>query len=695
MAKSNTSLRVAELDFFSIKSNLKDYLRGQDRFSDFDFDGAGLDAILELLAYNTHYMGIYLNMVSQEMFLDTAQNRDSILSHAKLTNYVPTSKLASTAVVNVYVTPSQSESQNTQAITLQKYTKLLADNDDGEAYSFIVMQSKSATKSNGRFVFANVVIQQGEVITNQFVHNDTSNPQRVYNIPTANVDTTTIQVIVQESTTNTTHDVYTQAEDVTEITANSTVFFVEESPESNGTFSIYLGDGYLGKKPRDGNILIVTYLDTLGKQANKSKRFTCLEPIDGFSDNISIATVGASAGGASKESIETIRFRAPLFYTVQNRCVTKNDYEALLLKDYPNIEAISVWGGEDNDPVVYGRVYISLKPKEGFWITTEEKERIKTEVIAGRSVVAITPEIVDPEYLYLIFQVNVNYDPLLTNFDADQLKSLIRETILDYRDTELNNFRGSFRPSLLARQIDFIDPSIKNCEINFYLQKRFEPLLGTKKTYNLQFRSPLKNGGVFDKMYSYPTFSMYDSSRTLREVKIEEITETLTGVSAIKVTNAGAGYDSVPLVTILGDGVGATAEAHLTNGKVDYVTLLTEGTGYTKATAAFSGGGDGLGASAVVSLDANRATLQAFYVRPTGEKVIVDSNVGKIYYNIGKITLTNFQPIEITENDQYDDTWITLNVRPANTVIQAARNQIITIDENDSSSIQITMVEEE
>jgi hypothetical protein len=692
MAISNSAVRITELDPLSIRENLKVGLKSG-YFSDYDFEGSGLSALLDVLAYNTHYGAVYLNAVGNEMWLDTAQLRDSIISRAKLVNYIPTSKIAPTAIVNIKVTPGQLENQNTQTITLHKYNRFVADNDLGQVFGFVCMNTQTEVKTaNGTFEFSNVFLQQGETITNQFLYS-TNNTKRRFNIPTANVDIQTLVVRVQESITNSYSELYIRASDITQINANSKVFFVEEATEANGVYSIILGDGYLGKKPKDGNIIIATYLDTLGPDANKAVRFTALDDIDNFIANVSITTVSPSAGGSNKESIDNIKFRAPLYYTTQNRAVTKKDYESILLKDYPNIDAISVWGGEENSPPVYGKTFISMKPKDGYYITAPEKDRIVNEIIKSRSILTVTPEIVDPEFLFILINLKVTYNPLLTNFDADDLKSLIRQTVLDYRDNELTKFGATFRTSQFLRAIDNVDPSIKSSSVNFYLQKRLEPVLGESKNYTLSYNEPLKNSGIFDKMYTYPEFGVTDFMDEERNVKIEEITDTITGITSIKVVSGGVGYKSIPRVSIIGDGVGATAVAKVVNQKVSSIEITNPGTAYTKATVVISGG-SGTGATATALLQANQADLQTYYYKPTGEKIIVNKAAGKLSYDTGELTLLNFLPISIVPNANYLDSVITFNVRPLSDTISAAKNQILAIDEGDSRAIQITMIRE-
>ena len=697
MATANSSLRVTELDFDTIVENLKTFYRNQRnvRISSFDFEGAGITQLLNILAYNTHYMGVYLNIGMNEMFPDTAQLRNSVLSHSKFWNYVPTSQLGSTALVDILVTPTVSEDQTKTTATLFKWTPFISDNDNGVAYNFVSMNTVTSTKSsNGTFLFANVFLKQGDFVQNQYLFDSDSNPKRKFNIPSANVDISTFSMLVQASTSNTVYEIYTRADDITELNGNSAVYFIEESPESNGVFSFQFGDNYIGKKPNEGAVILTSYLNSVGDAANKSKRFTLTGSISGFSGNVQISSANGSSGGAPKEDIETIKFRGPKWYTAQNRAVTDSDYEILLPKDYPNIDAISVWGGEDADPPVYGKVYISIKPRDGYYITTQEKQRISDGITANRSIVGGSqPVIVDPEYLFLILNLQVRYNPNLTTLTEDDLKALIRERIIDYRDTDLMKFNSIFRMSKFLNDIDNVDSAILSSSLDYYIQKRFEPELEVSRNYTINFNTRLKNGSTFDKMYSFPSFQVYDNTSQLKTVYIEEVVESLTSISNAKITNPGSDYSSTPTITILGDGTGANAKAVIVNGRVQSIKILKGGTGYTKASMTIDGGG-GTGARAIPILRTNLATLQTFYYKNTGEKVIINPFAGSINYVTGQLKLTNFKPISLTENTNYLDTILTLNIKPSVDSVKSVRNMILTLDETDSSSIQITMIPE-
>jgi hypothetical protein len=320
---ANTTLTVTDLDFDSIKNNLKTFLRSQSQFQDFDFEGSGMSVLLDLLAYNTHYNAFYLNMIANEMFLDTSKLRQSTVSHAKLINYVPESSHGAEAKLNIRVTPSTSEDQNTSSLTLDKYTRLFGGALDGVNYPFVVLDSYTVNKDGNSFLFSNVTIKQGEVVTRQFLM-DPTNTKRRFEIPSENIDLNTVIVTVQESAASTNTSVYNIAEDLTEITRDSKVYFIEENEDGN--YRIYFGDDVIGKKPTNGNIINVTYIDTLGSIGNKISSFSMANTIGGlYNDNVSVSSTSSSYSGSEKETIEQVKYRAPYFYSAQNRAITTYD----------------------------------------------------------------------------------------------------------------------------------------------------------------------------------------------------------------------------------------------------------------------------------------------------------------------------------------------------------------------------------
>lgn len=694
MASANTNLRIAEIDFDQIKTNLKNYLRDQPEFSDFDFDGSGMSVLLDVLAYNTHYMGMYLNFVGNEMFLDTAQLRSSIMSLAKLTNYIPTSRRGAKATVDITVTPGVGEDNTAATLILPKYTRFFSSPIDGISYSFLNTDAHIAYKGNNNvFFFNDIELTQGVEVT-QTYNVTVQNEKRRFLIPSANIDTSTLVVSIQESDVDNTTTLYTYAGDFNNIQANSTVYFLEENSDANGTYTIYFGDDYIGKKPVTNNIVRLTYLDTAGPDSNKSQVFTAVDGVGAYSANVDVETVFVAAGGSEKETTEEVRYRAPIYYTTQNRAITKDDYAALIQKDYPYIESVSVWGGDENDPPVYGKVFISLKPRENYELSLIEKERIVDEIIRTRSVMTVTPEIIDPDYTYLKINAKVNYNPNLTSKSEAQLQDAVRNAILAYRNTDLKKFDSTFRKSKLQRLIDTCDTSVISSSLDIYVQKQFIPTIGGIQNYSFNFNMPLSKGDFTSKFFVYPTFNVLDLEETERTAYAEEVPLSYTGIDSVSITNAGSGYTTTPTVTITGDGTGATATARITNGKLASITVTNRGSEYTTATATITGGG-GFGATAKVNLQFNNGTIRTFYGKSNGEKVIIRSDIGSIDYNTGVIKLNSFEPLALTANPFYSPNILTVNIPPREDVIYPVRNRILDIDAEDASSITITMIPEE
>lgn len=689
MAAAN--LKITELDFDGIKENIKQYLQSQAEFQDYDFEGSGMSVLLDILAYNTHYMGMYVNMVGNEMFLDSAQLRSSIMSFAKLTNYVPTSKKSSVARVNIVVTPGNGEDNTASSLVLPKYTRFVSNPVNGLAYNFVNLDAQYAAKSNGKFAFNDVYLYQGDVVTQNYAVTS-SNDRRRFTIPSANIDTSTLVVTIQNSNIDNTTTTYTLAGDTNNIRSNSAVYFIEENADANGTYTVYFGDDHIGKRPVNGNIVKVRYLDTQGQNSNRANKFTAVNGIGVYQANVAITTTSVASSGAEKETIEQIRYRAPIHYTTQNRAVTKDDYSALLLKDYPYIDSITVWGGEENDPPIYGKVFMSLKPRENYELTRLEKERIKNEVIKTRSILTVFPEIIDPDYTYLKINVKVNYNPNLTTLSENQLKDIVRNAILSYRNSDLRTFSSTFRSSKLQRTIDAADASFISSSLDILVSKQFRPTLDEEKNYTFDFNMRLSKGDFSRKLFAYPTFEIEDGDNVVRTAFLEESPLSYTGVDSISIINPGSNHTVTPFVNIYGDGTGATAEAKMINGKVVSVEVINRGIDYSTATAAVSG--NGFGTSLQVNLQFNNGTLRTFYSKPDGEKVILNNAIGTIDYEKGRIALYSFAPLKLSNNPYYPSYIMTVNVPPADDVIYPVRNRILDIDEKDASSISITMIPE-
>lgn len=692
MATSNNSLRVADLDFFSIRNNLKEYLKSQSTFQDYDFEGSGMSVLLDVLAYNTYYNSYYLNMAANESFLDTAQIRNNVLSHAKLINYVPMSKRGAEAKVNVVVTPGPMEDTNINYITLDKWTTFLGLDKEQVNYPFVALNSNTAYKSGGSFTFGNVVIKQGEVVTRQF-EVTSNNTSRRFQIPSANVDTTTLTVTIQESSSNTQTTEYTLAGDFLDLRSNSAVYFIEEDQDTN--YTIYFGDNVIGKRPANGNIVQVTYLDTVGSKANSITKFALSsgQGISGFKNNVKITIVDAAYGGTDKETIEQIRFRAPNYYTAQNRAVTKSDYESLITKEYPNIESVTVWGGEENDPPVYGKVYMSLKTKGYFTLTNLEKEEILNTILKNKSVLTVDPNIIDPEYVFMLIRGRIRYNPNLTTRSQVQVLNQVKESVFNYAQTELYTFKSTFKLSKLQNYIEQSEPSITSSDIDIFLQRRVKMVIGNKTNYIVNFNTPLRKGDYAFKLYTYPTLGVLDVTGVKRDVVFEEVPESFTGIDSITIQSPGINYASGSTLTITGDGTGAEAEAIIVNGRIVKVNVTNAGINYSRAFVTINDE-QGTGAILNVQLKSTLGSLRTYYYKSNGQKVIVDENAGSINYVTGRVEINTLNVFSMPSNDFYDQDVLTVNVVPEQGVIDPLRNRILAIDTNNIQTIQLEMVPE-
>jgi hypothetical protein len=678
-------LRVTELDFDAIKQNLKNFLKQQSEFTDYDFDGAGLSILLDILAYNTHYNAYYLNMVANESFLDTALLRDSVVSHAKTLGYTPYSTRAPVAIVNFTI---DSTTTTPATATLPEGYAFLSNQIDSKAYNFVVLNDTTVTKSNTQFFFENLQIFEGQLITYSFIYDQGSNPKQVFTLPDTNIDTTTIKVVVNPSSSNTATATYTKVTDVLDISSTSEVFFLQE--ERGGNFQIYFGNDVVGKALPDGAIVSVTYLVTAGTEANKANNFVATATVvdslnNGLSDFI-ITPVSAASGGADRESVDNIKFSAAARFSTQNRLVTFKDYETYILNNYPNIDSISVWGGEENEPPIYGKVLISMKPKENYYISEAEKRRIIDEIIKPKAIIAVQAEILDPEFLFILVDVEAQYDARKTTNTEAILKERIRNAIINYSNTFLNKFASKIIDSKLETAIDSVDTNaIIGNEIEIKVQKRFEPELNTPQSYNIKFNVPLHRGTVADR-FSSTEFDIVDSDGIRRSVVFEEVPQSFTGISSVQVTNPGTGYTSTPTVTITGDGIGATAEAVVVNGTIQSISVTNRGIDYTRAIATISGG-FGFGAEASVIIDAAVGSLRTIYYDTNAQRQIVDSSAGTINYNTGEVNIDDINILSVSSTDGL----IRLTIEADEGIIESARNTIITVDETDPVSIVVNL----
>ena len=367
---ASNKLQVSDFDFDYIKTNLKTFLRSQSEFQDYDFEGSGFAVLVDLLAYNTHYLGFNANMLSNEMYLDSADIRKNIVSLAKMLGYTPSSVRAPTASIDVLVGDGTGSS-----ITMTKGTAFTTT-VDGTTYQFINNADVVTTPTNGVYRFSNVTLYEGTLVTFRYTV-DTTDPDQRFIIPSSLADTSTLVVKVQNSSVDTTTNTYTLATGLATVQATSKVYFLQEVED--GKFEVYFGDGIIGASLSNGNIVILEYIVTNVEAANGASSFTASTTIGGFSD-LTITTNSNAQGGTPAQSKESIRFNAPLQYSAQNRAVTTSDYESLVLSLYPNAQSVSAWGGEDDETPVYGTVKIAIKAASGSTLTTATKQSIVTQL---------------------------------------------------------------------------------------------------------------------------------------------------------------------------------------------------------------------------------------------------------------------------------------------------------------------------
>lgn len=684
-------LNVTELDFDSIKNSLRNFLRQQSEFQDYDFEGSGLTVLLDVLAYNTHYNAYYLNMIANESFLDSASLRNSVVSHAKTVGYTPRSTRAARAVVTITV---QTNDSTPGTLNIPRGYVFLSSQLDGVSYRFVTLESYTASKVGTTYTFPNVVIYEGQLVSYSYTNSISTNPKQLFTIPDSNVDTSTLRIDVRQSAANTDTVVYSTSADVLEVQSSSTVYFLQEGNDSQ--YQVYFGDGVLGKNIPDGGVVTMQYLVTNGSASNQSNNFTSTTTIGGF-NNIVINSTLAASGGAARETVDEIKFAAPLNLLSQNRAVTKNDYIRLIQQKYPAFEAVNVWGGEENDPPIFGKVFVAAKPKLGFEISETEKDFVKDSILKPISILTVTPEIVDVDYNYLKISSKAFYEKAKTTLSDSELKANLKTVISNYSQTSLNKFNSYFKYSGLKSAIDNYDRSIISNDVVLFVGKKFRPILGQADSYTLDYGFELERGTTSDNFYSTPDFTVIDEQGVPRQCFFEEIPSSFSGIESITVTNTGYGYTSTPSVTIVGDGSGATAVANIVNGKLASITVTRPGIGYTSAAVQIQGGGGLLAAGSAI-LEGRFGQIRISYfktdeISSQSTKVTINQNqnggvTGSIDYVLGKIFINNFYPIAV--NNNFGD--IMINMRPKVSVIQSKLNKMLVLDETDPTSIVVNTV---
>ena len=475
-------LSVTSLDFDDIKNNMKTFLRQQDQFTDYDFEGSTISTLLDVLAYNTHYNAVYANVLANEMFLDSADIRNSIVSHAKHVGYTPRSATSPIAKLNVVV--SDLEGSSATAARGTTFTTTV----DGTSYNYIVKDDTTISPVSGVYTFSELPVYEGTLVNNKYTVDVTNADQR-FLIKNKFADTTTLNVTVQNSSSDTTTVTYTKSTDLADVTSTSTVYYLEGVEDEQ--YEVIFGDGILGKALSTGNIVTLSYIVTSGTGSNGATSFSLSGNIAG-SSSATITTASNSSGGAEPETPDSIRFNAPRQYASQNRAVTTKDYEARVKTIFPNAKSVQVWGGEDNSTPVYGRVYISINPKSGVTVTESNKSDIITQ-LKDFNVASITPVIEDPETTFIQLNVVVKYDQKATTKAPDTIKSLVQNTITTYNENNLQQFDQMFRHSKFIETINKVDTAILSNITTVKLHKSFTATTTGTTTYTISFNNAFYN----------------------------------------------------------------------------------------------------------------------------------------------------------------------------------------------------------
>ncbi len=484
-------LRVTELDFDNVKTNLKTFLKSQQSFKDYDFEGAGMNILLDTLAYNTHYLAMNANMLANEMYLDSASLRSSVVSHAKSLGYEVTSARAPVATVDVkLITPETTK-------TLSAGT-VFSTSLDGSSYQYVNISDISGSNVGGEIIFPSVKLYEGTYITERYTVDNSDVDQR-FVLQDVRADASTLTVKVQTSSTDTTTTTFTKATDITQLASTSDVYFLQET--DSGLFEIYFGDGLVSKALSDGNIVILQYIVTNKSISNGSNTFSPPASIDGVT-NVTVTTTASSSGGAEPESIRSIKLNAPLDYASQGRCVTPNDYKVYVKKLFANTQAVSVWGGEDGSfdtstgvsaNPEYGKVFISIKTTTGQDLTSTQKSNL-VSALSPFKVASITPVIVDPDTTTLILNTTFNFDSTATTKSKEELETLVRSTITNYNNSSLKQFNSSFRHSRMTGLIDNTDSSILSNTTVVSMAKLIRPVSPSENaSYTINYSNKIYN----------------------------------------------------------------------------------------------------------------------------------------------------------------------------------------------------------
>ena len=499
---ANSSIDLTSLDFDTLKDRLKIYLRSQSQFSDYDFEGSNMNVLLDILTYNTFHNSFYLNMVVNESYLDSAQLRNSVISHAKELNYLPRSYRSAKASVNLTFTA------NVSMVTIPKGTSFTSTVGPN-ILTFITEEESVQFSSNNYFSIQNLNVFEGKLTEDQFVVNYENLSQR-YVLSDSKIDTRSITVTIFEDNTGNELS-YVSADTTLGLDETSQVFFIQACED--GKYELIFGDNIIGRKPKDSSVVSVSYRVSNGKLGNGAARFTLDDEIVEFTSSPNVNTVDVARGGDEHESIESIKYYAPRYFQTQERAINTADYEILLKQRFPEINALTAYGGEEMVPPKYGKVYISVDISDVDGIP-ESKIEEYAEFLKPRVPMSIETLFIEPETLYYRVISSVSYDLNTTTLNPEQVKSLVVNQIVNYDQTNLNDFKSSFKYSKFVSSIDEtsgVNILSNDTEVDVY--KRYEPIIGENTNVNLNFSLPLNiSGATLGSQYNSDDFTAISSS---------------------------------------------------------------------------------------------------------------------------------------------------------------------------------------
>jgi hypothetical protein len=493
---ANSSLSLTSLDFDGVKNNLKTYLKSQSTFKDYDFEGSNMNVLLDILSYNTYMNAFYLNMTAAEGFLDSAQMRSSVVSHAKELNYTPKSAKSAKAVVNISINVSAGD---TNIIEIPKGTQFSGSNPKG-SFVFTTDQTHTLSSKSNIFTLDNLELYEGTYINETFVVDNSMRNQR-FILSNKNIDTDSIVVKVYENNGLNTND-FIEAKNLYGLRNTSRIYFLQATLD--GYYEVVFGDGTFGVIPQNNCTILVTYRITYGSAGNGVKSFRIDKDLGAFNSvtlKTTVSTVGVSTDGDEVESIDSIKFRAPKHYQTQDRAITNQDYVNIILENFPDVKSVNVYGGETlYGSAQYGRVFISPLSRSGAVITNSLKTDIIT-YINTRNSVAITPLIIDPNFLYLIPNITATVDFRQTSKTPAEIKTILIQSITEYNRRYLQNFNITFRNSKLITQLSNIDNSIVSIRMNIIAKKTTSPALGVAGPFSVTFNNALIPGTITSSQF--------------------------------------------------------------------------------------------------------------------------------------------------------------------------------------------------